>query len=228
MKFMNNHYGQSIIFKHARRVAADNGDLLDGNIDGGDGTGGGGSGDNGVSDDDNEDNTAELIASLQAELEKAKATNERLKNANNNLSSENNKYKKQNRQFMTDEQKNKEDLDSLKAELEELRKASKNNKYSKRLVGIGMTETDADELASLIPSMEDSDAFFDALSKFVESVKKSSSDSAVQKLLKDHPDIHSGNGDTNKETSAMQFAKAAVERNKVNGGFNSDALKQFM
>ena len=70
MKFMNNHYGQSIIFKHARMAAPDGGEGL------GDGAGvdgsGGGSGsnpDDGATDDDGE----LTLDDLKTQLAKAKA-----------------------------------------------------------------------------------------------------------------------------------------------------------
>ena len=233
MKFMNNHYGQSIIFKHARMAAPDGGEGL------GDGAGvdgsGGGSGsnpDDGATDDDGE----LTLDDLKTQLAKAKADAEMFKNASDKNAREAKKYKGQlneaNTQLrakMTDAERVAQAKQERDEEFEEIQKELRTIKYSKRLIGIGMGETDADELANVIPAMEDADAFFDALGKFVESVKKTSGEAAVQKLLKDRPEINAGNGDSAKDDPAMAFAKQAVERSKSSSvGTNNEIIKNFL
>lgn len=225
MKFMNNHYGQSIIFKHARKVVPDGGEGLGDDL-GVDGSGGGSGGTDSVSDDPEDD--APSIDDLQAQLAKAKADLEKAKNANNKLSTENANFRKEKRAMMTDEQKKAADLEAVNQELEELRRESRITKYSKRLIGIGMGESEADELASVIPALDDADAFFDGLSDFVESIKKSSGEEAVQKLLKERPEINAGNGDSQKDDPSMTLAKKLVEQGKAsNKAANVDIINNF-
>jgi len=218
MKFMNNHYGQSLIFKHARHNAPDMGDVGgDGGTDG-DGSGGG-SGTDGSDGGDDGDSLEEL----KAQLAKAKAESERYKNSISKLTSANSDLKKQNRQLMNDDQKAQADRDERDQELEELKKQVRVAAYSKRFIGFGMTEKEADELAEATPAMEDSDLFFDALGSFIESIKKTSGEEAVQKLLKDRPDINAGNGDkksTVAEDKAVAIAKKAASRAASNNIVN--------
>lgn len=218
MKFMNNHYGQSLIFKHARQNAPDMGDVGgDGGTDG-DGSGGG-SGTDGSDGGDDGDSLEEL----KAQLAKAKAESERYKNSISKLTSANSDLKKQNRQLMNDDQKAQADRDERDQELEELKKQVRVAAYSKRFIGFGMTEKEADELAEATPAMEDSDLFFDALGAFIESIKKTSGEEAVQKLLKDRPEINAGNGDkksTVAEDKAVAIAKKAASRAASNNIVN--------
>ena len=234
MKFMNNHYGQSIIFKHARMAAPDGSEGL------GDGAGvdgsGGGSGsnpDDGATDDADDEPS---IDDLKAQLAKAKADAEMFKNASDKNAREAKKYKgqlndanSQLRAKMTDAERVAQAKQERDEEFEEIQKELRTIKYSKRLIGVGMSETDADAMANVIPAMEDADAFFDALGKFVESVRKTSGEAAVQKLLKDRPEINAGNGDSAKDDPAMVFAKQAVERSKSSVvGTNNNIIKNFL
>lgn len=222
MKFMNNHYGQSLIFKHARRNAPDMGDV--GGDGGSDGDGsGGGSGDNGDGDGGDNGGSNESIEELRLQLAKAQAERERYKNSVDNLTKKNSELTKKNRQFMSDEQRQQADQEARDQELEELKKKVRVGEYSKRLISFGMSEKEADELAESMPAMEDSDLFFDALGSFIESIKKTSGEEAVQKLLKDRPDINAGNGDkksTVAEDKAVAIAKKAASRAASNNIVN--------
>lgn len=227
MKYMNSrHYGQSLIFgKRARFMAEPSGDAGADGDNPIDSTGGAGasSDDDGAPDD-------ESLDDLKAQLAKAKADYQRLKIQNDNNSRQAKQLKDQLRSKQTAEEQKQEEQAEREAEFEALKKEVRQTKYSKRLVGMGMTENDADELASIIPEMEDHDAFFDAIGKFVESVRKTAGDAAVQKLLKDRPDINAGGGDSDKSDPAMIFAKQFVEGRKssAHGVVNDNILKNYL
>ena len=238
MKFMNNHYGYSRIFKHARRVAPDMGDALgDGLGEGADSSGGGsGSGTNDNSDDGANDEGDDL-ESLKIQLAKAKADAERYKNAIDKNAKEAKKLKGQLneananlRAKMTDAEKEAEAQRESAEELEQVRTELRTIKYSKRLIGFGMDEKDADEMASVIPAMEDADAFFDALGKFVESVKKTAGEDRLQKFIAENKiDVSAGQGDSGKDDPTMAFAKQMVERNKSSQKETSNnIIKNFL
>lgn len=240
MKFMNNHYGQSRIFKHARRVAPDMGDALgDGMSEGADGSGGG-SGSDGIDGSDdgaNDDGDGESLESLKAQLAKAKADAERFKNAIDkntkeakNLKAQLNQANANLRAKMTDAEKEAEAQKEKAEELEQVRSELRTIKYSKRLMGVGMPETDAEEMAKAIPELEDADAFFDALNKFVESVKKTAGEDRLQKFISENKiDVSAGQGDSQKDDPAMAFAKRFVEQNKSRAtGSNSDIINNFL
>lgn len=239
MKFMNNHYGQSRIFKHARRVAPEGADVLggDGFAEGGEGSGGGSGTDGADGSNDTDGDGEESLESLKAELAKAKADAERFKNAIDkntkeakNLKAQLNQANANLRAKMTDAEKEAEAQKEKAEELEQVRSELRTIKYSKRLMGVGMPETDAEEMAKAIPELEDADAFFDALNKFVESVKKTAGEDRLQKFIADNKiDVSAGQGDSQKDDPAMAFAKRVVERNKSKtSGSNSDIINNFL
>ena len=224
MKYMNNHYGQSRIFGRARFMAPELGEGAndDANLDNA-----GGSGDNnpGADDSDNDDNPS--VDDLMAQLAKAQADYQKMKIQSDKNAAQAKQYKDQARAHMTAEQQAQQAQADREAEFEALKKEVRVTKYSKRLVGIGMDEKQADELANVIPEMEDSDAFFDALNNFVASVKKISADDAVQKLLKERPEINAGGGDSDKDDPSIAFAKNFISQ-RSKSGVNADILKNFM
>lgn len=187
---------------------------------------GGGSGD--PSDTGADDDLGEpSIDELKAQLAKAQADYQKMKIQSDKNAAQAKQFKDQARAHMTAEQAAQAARDERDAEFEALKKEVRVTKYSKRLVGIGMDEAQADEMANIIPELEDSDAFFDALNKFVEGVRKSSADTAVQKLLKDRPEINAGGGESEKDDPAMAFAKNFIaQKGKV--GVNADILKNYM
>lgn len=223
-KFMNNHYGQSRIFGKMARFAVDPNGGAEGDTAGDpEPVAGGGSGDT-----DNGDST-ESIEALKAELAKAKAETLRFKNSNDKLLKEKGELTKKNRDMMSADQKEKEAQEEREKRFAEMERELRANKYSKRLVGIGMAETDADTFAAMLPELEDADAFFTSLSSFVQAREKSASDKAIQDLLRSRPDINAGNGDANKDDAAMTFAKAAVANLKGrNTVVNQDIIKNFL
>ena len=224
MKFMNNHYGQSRIFgrrTHFRVPPMDGDGGSDGALDTGGSSGGSGEGgDNGASGDD-----GLSVDDLKIALAKAKADAEKLKNANDKLAKDNGRLTKEARARMNAEEQAKLDQEDRDKELAELKKEVRTARYSKRLVGFGMAEAEADELAGIIPDMEDSDAFFDSLGKFVENIKKTSAESAVQELLKNRPDINAGSGDG--KTSIAEERAKEIAKSGRGGARTNDIAKLY-
>ena len=211
MKFMNNRYGQSMIFGKRVRFMADPGGEGGNGIGDEGAAGGSSSDDNGT--DDNNDPEELSVEELKLQLAKERADKERFKNSVDNLTKKNKELTDKTRKYMTDEQKAAADKEARDQELEDLKREVRMSKYSKRLVGIGMAESDADELAGIIPELGDNtDPFFDAFGKFIEGITKSAGEAAVQKLLKDRPDINAGNGDA-QPTIAEEKAQAIAKRN---------------
>ena len=221
-KFMNNHYGQSRIFKMAR-FAVDPDSGAEGNPGDDVDTSTGGSG------SDNSDDSGESIEALKAELAKAKAETLRFKNSNDKLLKEKGELTKKNRDMMSADQREKEAKEEREKRFAEMEKELRANKYSKRLVGIGMAEADADAFAAMLPELEDADTFFTSLSSFVQTKEKAASDKAIQDLLKSRPDINAGNGDADKDDAAMTLAKAAVAGLKGrSAAVNQDIINKFL
>lgn len=217
MKYMNNHYGQSRIFKNARFILDPRSRIMFAPDDGASGGNGGGSGDSGDgaggegTDGGGEDASLDM---LKAALAEAQAEREKLKNSIDKLTKQNGELTKKNREHMTAEQIAQEAQEERDKRFAEMEKELRNNKYSKRLVGMGMAEADADTFADLLPDIEDSDSFFDTLGAFIKAREKAASDNAVQELLKSRPDINAGHGDSDKDDQAMLLAKRAVSVKK--------------
>ena len=90
------------------------------------------------------------------------------------------------------------------------------------------SEQTSDEIAAITPSMTDDEAnaFFDALGKHIKALEKTAADNAIQKLLKDRPDINAGGGDSDNDPS-MAFAKTFISKRQAPGA-NADILKNYM
>ena len=157
MKFMNNHYGQSRIFGKARFMVepAGEGDNGIGTGSGAGGSSDGGDGDGGSSDDDGDDGLS--IEELKLQLAREKADKEKFKNSVDKLTKTNKELTEKTRKYMTDEQKAAAAQEERDKELEELKREVRVSKYSKRLVGIGMTEAEADDCKSCCAETEDPD-----------------------------------------------------------------------
>ena len=161
----------------------------------------------------------ETKETLRHTLKEAKKLKGQLNEANANL-----------RAKMTDAEREAEAQRESAEELEQVRTELRTIKYSKRLMGIGMAESDAENMAKAIPELEDSDAFFDALGKFVESVRKTAGEDRLQKFIADNKiDVSAGQGDSQKDDPAMVFAKRVVEQNKSKtASSNSDIINNFL
>ena len=221
-KYMNYTIGRKNIFNRARfEIEPGSNDAGDEGHDLGAGNGGGSS---------EEDNNGEAsLESLKAQLATAKAEAQRFKNSIDKLTKEKSELNKKANSLMTAEQKAQEIQEERDKRFAEMEKELRTNKYSKRLVSIGMKEEDADAFAATIPELEDSDAFFTTLNDFIAAKEKAASERAIQDLLKSRPDINAGNGDKEKDDPAMQLAKMAVEANKgKKGGVNSDIINRYL
>ena len=206
--------GHSKYFKKARFAMP-----LDGGEDASGGLGAGGSaGEDAGDDDGGQDNDGEDdgddVSALKSELARWKAEAERFKKSNDKVLKEKKQLEQERRKNMNAEQLAKEAQEERDKEFEEMKRELRISRYSKRLVGMGMTEQDADAFADNIPEMEESDAFFDTLSAFVKAREKAAGENAVQKLLRERPDIHAGSGDSADDDPAMRIAKAKVQQNK--------------
>ena len=223
-KHMNNHFGYSRIFKLARFASEDgseNTDLQDIGASGG-------SSSNDDESGDDVDSLKEEIARLKGENAKFKNDNERFKNSITKLTKQNGELTKKQRAMTNADQLEKEAQEERDKRFAEMEKELRTSKYSKRLVGIGMKETDADTFAEIIPELEDADKFFNSLSDFIKSREKIAADNKLQEILKSRPDIHAGN-ETDKDDPAMALAKKSVENLKGNSfSVNQDILKNFI
>lgn len=225
-KYMNYTIGRKQIFgRHARFVIEPgSGDSDPGQLD--IDVSGGGSGDN---DDQDDDNDTDDITALRQQLAAEKAKADRFKSSIDKLTKEKGDLNKRLHAQMSAEDQLKEEQEERDRRFAEMEKELRTNKYSKRLVGIGMAESDADTFAATIPEIEDSDSFFDTLSKFIKAREKAAADSAIQELLKSRPDINVGNGEGEKEDPAMALAKAAVEASKGrNAAVNADIINKYL
>lgn len=206
--------GRSKYFKKARFAMP-----LDGAEDASGGLGAGGSaGEDAGDDDGGQDNDGEDdgddVSALKSELARWKAEAERFKKSNDKVLKEKKQLEQERRKNMNAEQLAKEAQEERDKEFEEMKRELRISRYSKRLVGMGMTEQEADTFADSIPEMEDSDVFFDTLSAFIKTREKAAGENAVQKLLRERPDIHAGSGDSADDDPAMKIAKATVQGRK--------------
>lgn len=226
-KWMNYTIGRKQIFgKHARFAVAPEGD--GGELSGGV-SAGGSSSEEGGSDDSGSEEEDEDLDALKMQIAKLQADNTRYKNSINKLTEEKGKLTKKNREMMSADQIAQEEREERDRRFAEMEKELRTNKYSKKLVGIGMTETDADTFASTIPEIEDSDSFFATLGEFIKTREKIAAENAIQELLKNRPDIHAGNGEADKDDPAMALAKRSVEANKNHySGLNQSIIKNYL
>lgn len=233
MKYMNNHFGQSRIFGNARCKIPMNLQLFAESGDGGngDGTESGadkGSGTGGEGDKPTYEQLVEELAKARTEASQANAERERFKNSVNDLTKKNGELTKQVRERMTaDEQAEaaKAEAEAAKdARIQELESKFRMMDYSKRYMGVGMDEKSATELAELTGEIADVDKFFFAFDKFVKAVSKKASESAIETLIKNNPSVKAGNGDADKNATALEMARASAGRTSE---ANMDILKHY-
>lgn len=177
-----------------------------------------------------EEDNGPTMEDVLAQLAEAKAEQARLKLASDRASKEAAGYKKQLQARMSAQ----EQEDAAKAEAEqakdariqELESKFRTMEYSKRYMGMGMDEKSAEAIAELTGELSDVDKFFLTLGKFVQAVQKKSADDAVQKAIKDYPEIMAGTGD--KGTSLSVEKAKSLAASSHFGTVNQEALKQFM
>ena len=226
MKFMNNHYGQAQIFDHAHCKLPMNLQFFA--EAGNEGDGGGGTGDESESGDGSSgNNSTPTIEDLMTQLSEARAESAKLKLANDKASKEAAGYKKQLQAKMSAEERaseaENERITALEEENKQMKAQMRMASYSKRYIGIGMDEKTADNMAELTGDLADADKFFSALDKFIQAKAKTAGEDALQKFLKDRPDIKAGSG-ASENTLAMEKAR---ELAKTNSGANEDVLKYY-
>ena len=226
MKFMNNHYGQSHIFGHARCKMPMNLQLF-AESPGGDGGETWNDGDSGDSGSGSE--KAPSVEELLAQLAQERATNAQNKAALDKALKEKGELTKNLRAKMSAEEQEaeaKKAADEAKdARIQELESKFRTMDYSKRYMGIGMDEKTAESLSELTGDLPDVDKFFSALDKFMKSKIKSAGEDAIQELIKKNPEIKSGTGDSEKNALAKENAKEAAHRRT---GANMDILKHYI
>lgn len=230
MKYMNNHFGQSNIFKNSRckmpmnlQFFAESGD-----------------GEANVNNEPNGDNRAgedkptyeqlvEELARARTEVSQANADKERFKNSVDKLTRQNGELTNQVRERMSADEKaaaEKAEAEAAKdAKILELETKFRLMDYSKRFMGVGMDETSATELATLTGEIAEPEKFFSALDKFVKTTIKKAGEDSVEALIKSNPSIKAGNGDGTGESLAVRKAKEFA------GGritVNQDILKNYM
>ena len=227
MKFMNNHYGQSRIFDHARcKMPMNLQFFAESAGDGGDGGSGGSDlGESGEGSQENNPSVEELMAQLAQE----RAENAKNKNALDKALREKGELTKNLRAKMTaeeQEQEAKREAEEAKdAKIQELESKFRTMDYSKRYMGIGMDEKTAESLSELTGDLPDVDKFFSALDKFVKTKIKTAGENAVQELIKSNPDIKAGTGSADKNAWVGDIAKELAHQKT---GVNTSNLERYM
>ena len=226
MKFMNNHYGQSKIFGHARcKIPLNLQFFAESAGDGGDGGSEGSDlGESGEGSQENNPSVEELMAQLAQE----RAENAKNKNALDKALREKGELTKNLRAKMTaeeQEQEAKREAEEAKdAKIQELESKFRTMDYSKRYMGIGMDEKTAEALSELTGELVDADKFFSALGKFITASNKAAEENYRQELIKNNPDINAGSGGDTKNSLAEE---RAVSIGKRTAGANEDILKFY-
>lgn len=225
MKYMNNHYGQSFIFGRAHcKLPMDLQHFAESG-----GSDGGGAGEESADDseDGEENNSTPTIEELMTQLSEARAESAKLKLANDKASKEAAGYKKQLQAKMSAEERaneaENERITALEEENKQMKAQMRMASYSKRYIGIGMDEKTADSMAEMTGDLIDADKFFSALDKFIQGKVKTAGEDALQKFLKDRPDIKAGSG-ASENSLALEKAK---ELAKGSSGVNEDILKHY-
>lgn len=221
MKFSNNHDEQSENYKFPMKLqffAESEGE----------GNGGNGADVEGNSDEgSSEDNSTPTVEELLTQLSEARAESAKLKLANDKASKEAAGYKKQLQAKMSAEERaseaENERITALEEENKQMKAQMRMASYSKRYIGIGMDEKTADNMAELTGDLADADKFFSALDKFIQGKLKTAGEDALQKFLKDRPDIKAGTG-AGENSLALEKAK---ELAKSSSGVNENILKHY-
>lgn len=226
MKYMNNYYGQPQIFNHARCKVPMNLQFF---AEPSGGEVGGGEGDRGAGGEGGDSGSAPSVEELLAQLAQERATNAQNKAALDKALREKGELTKNLRAKMSAEEQEaeaKKAADEAKdARIQELESKFRTMDYSKRYMGIGMDEKTAESISEVTGELPDSDKFFSVLGKFAQSLASSSAESAVQKFLKDRPEIKAGSGSSERNALAKEKARESANRRS---GANSDILKHYI
>lgn len=218
MKFMNNHYGESRVFGHARFKT------MPEEVE----TGGGAFSGESEKDSSAEEgpevelSTDELVQQLAAE----RANSAKLKaNLDKTLKEKGEITKKYRSTLSANEQEaiaKKEAEEAKDARIAELEAKMQVNEYTERCmdVKIGMSKDVAKSFAEALTN-GDSEKAFEALANHIGSIKTK----LEQEFYAQRPELQAGHGD-GKESLAVQKAKELAKKSA--GGVNVETLKQFM
>ncbi len=218
MKFMNNHYGESRVFGHARFKT------MPEEVE----TGGGAFSGESEKDSSAEEgsevelSTDELVQQLAAE----RANSAKLKaNLDKTLKEKGEITKKYRSTLSANEQEaiaKKEAEEAKDARIAELEAKMQVNEYTERCMDakIGMSKDVAKSFAEALTN-GDSEKAFEALANHIGSIKTK----LEQEFYAQRPELQAGHGD-GKESLAVQKAKELAKKSA--GGVNVEALKQFM
>lgn len=232
MKFMNNHYGQSQIFGHARFKMPMNIQFFaepsggDGGSGEGEGTGEGEAKDGEISP------SAEELVSKLKKMEDLYA---QTKSALDKQMKKNGELTRQNRAGMSETQleiqslkdQNEEIVNQNKELVEQNKKLVENDRisrYTKSFMACAMDEKTADAFAQSTGELKDEPKFFATFKKYAENLAKSAGENAIQDLIKKNPEIKAGSGDDTKTSLAEE---KAVSIGKRTAGANEDILKHY-
>lgn len=175
------------------------------------------------------ENDTPTVEELMAKIAQKDADYAKLKNAFDSKASALSKTEKQLKAKMSAEEQIEEEkriADEAKdARIQELESKFRTMDYSKRYMGIGMDEKTAESISEVTGELPDSDKFFSVLGKFAQSLASSSAESAVQKFLKDRPEIKAGSGSSERNALAKEKARESANRRS---GANSDILKHYI
>lgn len=232
MKYMNNHYGQSQIFGHARFKMPMNIQLF---AESSGGDGGSGEGDESEEAEVKNDGTSPSVDELASKLKHMEVLYAQTKSALDKQMKKNGELTKQNRAGMSETQleiqslkdQNEEIVNQNKELMEQNKKLVENDRisrYTKSFMSCAMDEKTADSFAQSIEELKDEPKFFATFKKYAENLAKSSGENAIQDLIKKNPEIKAGTGDDTKSALADE---RAISIGKKTSGANEDILKHY-
>jgi len=220
MKYMNQHFGQSRIFGRCKIAINAQPSTDGGDIGYGEGNSDGGAAPEPGESEPGECNVGEpepTVTELMAQIAKLQADAQKQKNALDKAMKERGELSKQLKSRMSAQEQMeaaKEEAERAKDErLAELESKLRVLDYSKRYMGVGMDEKTAGEIAAITGELSEPDKFFVALSKFVESTKKTAGEAALQDILKQNPNVKAGSGTAGKEDLAVALAQRIAKKN---------------
>lgn len=233
MKFMNNHYGQSQIFGHARFKMPMNIQFFAEPSGGDGGSGEGeGTGDGEAKDGEISPSVEELVSKLK----KMEDLYAQTKSALDKQMKKNGELTRQNRAGMSETQleiqslkdQNEEIVNQNKELVEQNKKLVENDRisrYTKSFMACAMDEKTADAFAQSTGELKDEPKFFATFKKYAENLAKSAGENAVQELIKSNPDIKAGTGSADKNAWVGDVAKELAHQKT---GVNTSNLERYM
>ncbi|MFG6330518.1 MAG: hypothetical protein K1W28_01610 [Lachnospiraceae bacterium] len=151
-------------------------------------------------------NKKPTVEELTAELAQEKAKNAHLKNLLDRALSEKAHFKRVLADHEEDEKKREQKDEARRKEVNDLRLELDVQTYAKRVVAMGASEYQAEEIARQMLT-GDMESFHENIKSLIADAKKRKMDKAIQQFLANSPEIHAGNGDMEIEPAAVRFAK---------------------